>query len=75
MLHVCAAFNHVECAKMLIKSGGRAALRHTSHNGSTPMHLAALNGHEEMVHLLNEAGASLKAVNRANRTPLLEAAK
>ena len=32
-------------------------------------------GHLEMCHFLNDAGASLKALNRGGRTPLLEAAK
>jgi ankyrin repeat protein len=75
LLHVAAAFNHLQCAEMLVKSGGRQALRHTSNNGSTPLHLAAMNGHEAMVILLNESGASLKSINAHGRTPLLEAAR
>ena len=44
LLHVAAAFNHLQCATLLLASGGRAGLRKTSHNGSTPLHLAALSG-------------------------------
>ena len=39
LLHVCAAFNHLECAQEIINACGKAALRHPSYNGSTPLHL------------------------------------
>jgi len=44
LFHVAAAFNHLQCAKILLGSGGKAVLRKTSHNGSTPLHLAANAG-------------------------------
>ena len=49
LLHVAAAFNHLQCAKLLLKSGGRACLRKSSHNGSTPLHLAALSGEYKQI--------------------------
>jgi ankyrin repeat protein len=73
LLHVAAAFNHIKCAEALLKGGAKLALKSTSHNGSTPLHLASLNGHFEMVALLNKYGASLKVVDSHGRTPLLNA--
>jgi ankyrin repeat protein len=52
LFHVAAAFNHLQCAKILLESGGKAVLRKTSHNGSTPLHLAANAGKKNYVHIL-----------------------
>ncbi len=75
LLHVAAAFNHLKCAEALLKGGAKKALKSTSHNGSTPLHLAAFAGHLEMVALLNKYGASLKSVNTNGRTALMNAAR
>jgi hypothetical protein len=73
LLHLAASNNHLQCAAALIKSGGQPALRKTTHAGSTPLHMAAREGHLEMCVLLCDNGASLKATNNCGRTPLLEA--
>jgi ankyrin repeat protein len=42
-------------------------------NDDTPLHLAALRGHEETAKLLLRKGADCSAVNRQNQTPAQEA--
>lgn len=39
--------------------------------GLTPLHIAARNGHAEVVRLLLAAGASVDAADKYGRTPLL----
>ena len=63
LLHLAASNNHLQRAAALIKSGGQPALRKTTHAGSTPLHMAAREGHLEMCVLLCDNGASLKATN------------
>jgi len=39
-------------------------------DGYTPLHWAALKGHEEIVEALIDAGADLNTTNNLGRTPL-----
>ncbi|CAL8279501.1 unnamed protein product [Merluccius merluccius] len=44
-----------------------------AHNKRTPLHAAAETGHEEICHMLVQAGANLDMCDEDQRTPLMEA--
>ncbi|ORY63413.1 uncharacterized protein BCR38DRAFT_458553 [Pseudomassariella vexata] len=48
-------------------------LNFADHAGNTPLQVAALNGHEEIVELLIQAGCNLECRNDVKDTPLLDA--
>eukprot|EP00873_Tetraselmis_striata_P022007 jgi/Tetstr1/442271/TSEL_030412.t1 len=50
--------------------GGQAGVDPRDHWGRTPLHWAVVNGHQQAVAALLEAGASAKAVDSAGETPL-----
>lgn len=66
LLHICAEFNHVDCAMLLIKNGADvnafAGVDENGFGGQTPIfHTVNQNGHHsaEMLHLLLEQKADL----------------
>ncbi|MEO8402982.1 MAG: ankyrin repeat domain-containing protein [Chitinophagaceae bacterium] len=66
LLHYCAEYNHVDCAKILISHGAdtnaRAGVDENGFGGHTPIfHTVAQNGNNsiDMLHLLAENGADL----------------
>jgi ankyrin repeat protein len=67
-LHIAAAFDFVEVAKVLLAQG--ADLEAKNFTGQTPLHMAVKAGHEEMVKLLLDKKADVHAKDKAGATPL-----
>ncbi|KAL9233701.1 hypothetical protein vseg_008661 [Gypsophila vaccaria] len=59
--------------KSFIRAG--ADPKKTDYDGRSPLHLAASNGHEEIVQFLIHEGADVNALDNFGTTPLLEAVK
>ena len=55
--------------RLLIKHGVDVDQPNDSFDGNTPLHVAALYGHHELVRLLVGAGANLHAMNDDGLTP------
>jgi ankyrin repeat protein len=66
-LHVCAQYNQLETAKVVLAAG--ADVNRIGPRNSTPLHLAAEAGHAAMVKLLLTSGADRDLVNAAGITP------
>ncbi|MEE9442099.1 MAG: ankyrin repeat domain-containing protein [candidate division Zixibacteria bacterium] len=76
-LHYSASAGNLEIARLLL-DGESVSLNDTSavkRGGSvgnwTPLHLACLNSHPDMVQLLLEYGADIEATDGVKRTPLI----
>jgi len=76
-LHFAAAAGNVELARILLNKG-TSGLNEASmimHGGAaggwTPLHLACLNGHPQMVSFLLDHGADIEARDGYQRTPLI----
>ncbi|KAF3846955.1 hypothetical protein F7725_004033, partial [Dissostichus mawsoni] len=67
-LHYAAWQGKAEPMKMLLKSGSR----HDGPNGTSPLHLAAKNGHIDIIRLLIQAGIDINRQTKAG-TALHEA--
>jgi ankyrin repeat protein len=67
-LHFAVRRNHPEIAKLLIEKGAIVDIRDV--NDLTLPHNAAWNGNLEMVRLLVESGANIRAISDDGRTPL-----
>jgi len=68
-LHTAAQGGHEEIVKYLLGSGA-ASVAEKDETGRTPLHVAALWGRTEVVHLLLLRGADRDALNNNGRTPL-----
>lgn len=69
LLHVAAARGYVKIAALLLEKFPDLAKEEDS-GGNTPLHLAALAGHAEMVTFLIDAGLDPSLKNDGNRTVL-----
>ncbi|MBO5997088.1 MAG: ankyrin repeat domain-containing protein [Alphaproteobacteria bacterium] len=76
-LHYAARAGDTNMVKMLLKDGDYDinALGDTTGGGSTPLMLACINDHREIVNLLIKAGADVNIVNKAGWTALHYAAR
>ena len=69
---MCAAEKgHTDCVEYLIQNGAQLDLKE---DGLTALHLAALEGHLEVMKRLLEAGQDVNQRGRSERTPLMWAA-
>jgi hypothetical protein len=69
-LHKAVFDGDVEAAKTLLKSND---VNQNDMHGNTPLHLAVILGHEDLVKLLLDSGAKVKEKNLSGWTPLDEA--
>jgi len=64
---------NIDSVKIIV--AGDASTIHTPNaDGDLPLHIAAFNGHKDIVAFLLSQGADIEAVNPLNQTPLLYAA-
>ncbi|XP_046342697.2 E3 ubiquitin-protein ligase MIB2-like isoform X1 [Haliotis rufescens] len=68
-LHITAANDHVECARLLLDKG-KADVNRKGHKGVTPLHTAVSTPNYRVVELLLEKGADVNSTNDTGDTPL-----
>jgi ankyrin repeat protein len=69
-IHFAAANGHSEICKLIKKQGSYSYIDEHTHNGNTPLYLAAQNGFTDTVKTLIDLGATLDLPNKGNYTPL-----
>jgi len=69
-MHEAANSNRPGVLKLLLRGGADVNCRANMHARSTPLHLAAFNGHEECVRVLMENNADITIADGYGRTPL-----
>jgi len=68
-MHLAAHSGKLNCVRVL--HAAQAAADDVDHDGRTPLHIAALNGHKDVVRfLLQEADASRNVLDKNDQTPL-----
>ncbi|CAF3781653.1 unnamed protein product [Rotaria sp. Silwood1] len=65
--------NNISLVEHYLKTMTLEEVNRMEPNGSTALHVAAYRGHEKIVELLLQKGASYSAINKFNNTPLDEA--
>ncbi len=65
-----ASAKRTECVQILLKHGANVNATGSTTLNETALHLAALNGHTEVMRVLIVAGADINARDFAGRTPL-----
>lgn len=73
-IHDAAKFRKFNCLKILIEATP-ALVNSTDDRGRSPLHLAAINGHKRICHILIENGAETFCKDDVNWTPLDYAAQ
>ncbi|KER21944.1 hypothetical protein T265_14974, partial [Opisthorchis viverrini] len=76
-VHYACIKDDLECVDLMLNARPEekeAALRMPNKNGYTPLHLAAVYNHEQLVHYLVEKGSPLELTDGNGWTPLLLAA-
>ena len=74
-MHAAIAKGYVEIVKELLKHSTDADMfyKGTSKKRCTPLHVATINGHEEVAKLLISYGADVNAPDRTGKTPMFYA--
>ncbi len=73
-VHTLAAEGNIRAFRKIAKSQGNPGLEAVAPDGGTPLYLAALNGHEELVKLLLSHDVSVNTTTNYGQTPLHGAA-
>ena len=74
LLHAASAGGHIDVVEYLIAEGFEATAT-TEDNKTTPLHLVAVSGHEEVAGLLIDKGANVNAKDGRGCAPLYLAAQ
>ncbi|KAL2820983.1 ankyrin repeat-containing domain protein [Aspergillus cavernicola] len=74
-LSMAASYGHVSVVNLLLKYGVHPDLPTGKYEKRTALHLAAENGHLDVVRVLADAGSLINAQNRYGTTPLAFAAR
>lgn len=64
---------HIEKVKELLSDATKEYINEPDHAATSPVQMAALKGHVEIVKLLIDAGANINGANRFGDTPLIDA--
>lgn len=70
LIHIAAEEGCIPACKLALKVRGTTGLQDTDHKNRTPLHVATLCAHGEMIDFLLEMGADLSAVDADGLTPL-----
>jgi len=76
-IHDAAVFGQLEKVKALLQNNPKLVFSRDNsggHNGVTPLHCAAMEGHKDVAELLLAYKADVNATNNSNETPLHYAA-
>jgi ankyrin repeat protein len=69
-LYASCQKGHINTVRLLLDRGGRAELNVGNKHAWMPVHVAAFNGHTEIVQLLIESGCDIHGASNIGQTPL-----
>lgn len=69
-IHSAIRWNKIEQVEELLNAHAEAATALDERNGNQPVHIAAQNGHIDIVRMLHKKNANVNAVNKKGNTPL-----